>query len=155
MIPSHKGEFVACRRKPRRAQKIRTLEQNRFGLAGIERQGHDRGLRICGRAAAMILAHGKNPAAGKVEFEIGVAAAFRPWDPARRGAALDDTNAPIAALAEKNNAGLPTIAPAAIFVHTAADIYRRWRYIFNLAIGPAAAQNRAALLAWPCFEPVE
>jgi hypothetical protein len=48
MVPGDKGELIAQWRKPRRTQKIRALEQNRFGLARIERQAYDRGLWICG-----------------------------------------------------------------------------------------------------------
>jgi hypothetical protein len=40
-------------------------------------------------------------------------------------------------------------------MHTAAHIEGRRREFFDLAVRAAAAQNGAALLAWPCFEPVE
>ena len=40
-------------------------------------------------------------------------------------------------------------------MHTAGDIEGRRREVCDLAIRAAAAQNRAAVLVWPGFEPVK
>ena len=103
----------------------------------------------------MVFPHGKNAAARQVEFEVGVAAAFRRFDPARRAARLDEPDAPVGALAHNDDARRDRVGAAAIFMHAAADIEGRRREIFDLAIRPTAAQNRAAILAWPGFEPVK
>ena len=103
----------------------------------------------------MILPHRKDTAARQVEFEIGVAAVFRRFDPARRAARLDEPDASIGALADDNGALRRRVGAAAIFMDTAADIEGRRREVCDLAIRAAAAQNRAAILVWPGFEPVK
>ena len=51
MIPGDPGQSFATGRKSRRAQEIRTLDQDRLGPARIERQGNNGGLWI-GRVGA-------------------------------------------------------------------------------------------------------
>lgn len=103
----------------------------------------------------MVFTHGENAAAWQIEFEIGVAAAVRRFDPARRGARLNEPDAPIGALAKNNEACRNRVGAAAIFMHAAAYVKGRRREVRNFTIRPAAAQNRAAILAWPRFEPIE
>ena len=103
----------------------------------------------------MILAHGEHAAARQIAFEIGVAAALRRFDPARRAVRLDHPNAAIGALAENHDACRDRISAAAIFMDAAPHIERRRCQLFDLGIRPAAAQNRAAAFAGPRFEPIE
>ena len=102
----------------------------------------------------MIFLH-KNAAARQVEFEIGVAAAFRRFDPARPGAGLDEPDAPVGAFGYNDDTRRNRVSAATVFMNAAAHIEGRRREVFDLAIRPAAAQNRAAILAWPRFEPIE
>ena len=83
MVPGDPGETAPVGRQARRTQEIGALDQHGFGRAGVERQRNDRGLGVGRRAAAMVLAHGENAAAGQIELEIGVAAAFGRRDFAR------------------------------------------------------------------------
>ena len=106
MIPGNPAKFFAAGRKTRRTQKIGTLDQDCLSPAGVERQGDDRGLGVCRRAVAMILTHGEHAAARQIEFEIGIAAAFRRFDPGRPRLASMTQTVPLAR-------SLKTTTPAA------------------------------------------
>src|SRR5208283_4229099 len=149
MIPGDPAKPLPFWRKTRRTQEIGTLNQDRLSAAGVKRQGDNRGLGVGRRAVTMILAHGEHAAAWQIAFEIGVAAALRRFDPARRTVRLDHPNAAIGALAENHDACRDRISAAAIFMDTAAHIERRRCQLFDLGIRPAAAQNRAAAFAGP------
>jgi hypothetical protein len=51
----------------------------------------------------MVLPDGQNAAARKIQFEIGVPAFRWSLDPARRGAALNEPDGPVRALAENHD----------------------------------------------------
>ena len=149
MVPAQPGEPAAVGRQARAGEEVVAAGQHRL-LAGAQGDGDDRVDRLA--RGRVVLAHGDQPVARRVEHRVGVAEGAAAGDGPRRLAAAHAPDPLVGVVAEEELAvGGDDEGAAAVLVHPVAGVEGRRVDVGAASVGGALDDDVATVLGRPAF----
>ncbi len=154
VVPLEPGEPGPVRRQTGSGEEVGAFDEDPRRPFAIEGHVDDRrdGLAI----AAVILAHGQEPAAPAVEPQVGVAVVTLGRDGlGLRAARVQAVQPAVSPVREDDRATGHRVRAAAVFVDARPDVERRARHVLGRAVGRAPHEDAPAGFGGPALDPVD